>query len=117
MAAIDIIDPFPREVCDAFYAFIQAPSYVNRERIPYSKWVQMSVFLDQPDLKPENAADSNLKHQAKTEFELVNRQLYQRPKGKHSQSRYIVLESEAFDLIVNNTYSCYMLAETRHLWL
>ena len=61
----------------------------------------MSVFLDQPDLKPKNAADSNFKHQAKTEFELVNRQLYQRPKGKHSQSRYIVLESKAFDLIVN----------------
>ena len=60
MVAIDIIDPFPREVRDAFYAFIQAPSYVNWERIPYSKWVWMS------DLKPEKAADSNLKHQAKT---------------------------------------------------
>ena len=46
MVAIDIIDPFPREVRDAFYAFIQDPSYVNQEHIPYSKWVRMSVFLD-----------------------------------------------------------------------
>jgi hypothetical protein len=62
-AIIATIVPFPSDVHIAFQAYIQSPEYVNRERIPYSKWRQMHIFLDNPALKPENPTDSNLKHE------------------------------------------------------
>lgn len=100
-AIIATIVPFPSDVHIAFQAYIQSPEYVNRERIPYSKWRQMHIFLDNPALKPENPTDSNLKHRALIEFQLINNRLYRLPDKTHKEPRYVVPESEAFDIIVN----------------
>jgi hypothetical protein len=100
-AIIATIVPFPSDVHIAFQAYIQSPEYVNRERIPYSKWRQMHIFLDNPALKLENPTDSNLKHRALIEFQLINNRLYRLPDKTHKEPRYVVPESEAFDIIVN----------------
>jgi hypothetical protein len=94
------VDPFPPSIRTEFSQWIEAPGYTNRERIPYTKWVRMQVFLDDKDLKPENAADSNTKFRALTEFELINRRLHRKPDAKHELPRYAVPGSEAFDLVV-----------------
>jgi hypothetical protein len=61
----------------------------------------MHIYLDHPDLKPETPADSNLKHRALTDFQLIHNHLYQNPDKIHQEPRYAVPESEAFDLIIN----------------
>jgi hypothetical protein len=35
------------------------------------------------------------------EFELINKKLYRKPNSKFPNPRYVVLESEAFDTIIN----------------
>lgn len=75
-AVIASINPFPNDVRIAFQEFIQEPNYVNRERIEYSKWQRLHVFLAEPDLKPKNATDSRLRYRAYAEFELINNKLY-----------------------------------------
>jgi hypothetical protein len=100
-ATIASINPFPSDVRLAFQEYIQSEGYVNRERIEYSKWRQMHIFLDNPTIKAENAVESNLKHRALTEFELISNKLYQKPTKAYITSRYVVPESEAFDLIIN----------------
>ena len=61
----------------------------------------MYLYLDIPDLKPENLTDSRLKYHVQIEFQLVNNKLFQRPDSKFLNPRYTVPESEAFDTIVN----------------
>ena len=99
-ATIESINPFPNDVRTAYQAYIQSPQYSNRERIEYSKWRQLHFFIDDPTLKPTTPTESRLKHRALTEFELVNNKLYKRANSKHL-ARYIVPESEAFDVIIN----------------
>lgn len=60
-AVVALINPFPNDVRIAFQTYIQAPGYVNRERIPYEKWNRMHIHLDTPDLKPDKPTDSRLK--------------------------------------------------------
>lgn len=55
--AITSINPFPNNMRTAFQAYIQDPHHVNRERIPYSKWQKMHLFIDDPTLKPENPSE------------------------------------------------------------
>ena len=43
----------------AFQAYIQSPAYINRERIEYSTWRQLHVFLDISDLKAKNQTESD----------------------------------------------------------
>ena len=59
----------------------------------------MHVFLDSPALKPEDRADTNLKHRALTEFELYQNKLYRSPDKRHLDRRYFIPQSEAFDVI------------------
>jgi hypothetical protein len=68
---------------------------------PHSKWRQMHIFIDDPTLKAENSMESNLKHRALTEFHLINNRLYRNANSIHKEPRYVVPESEVFDLIVN----------------
>ena len=101
----DRVDPFPPAIRVAFTSMISAPGYVNRERMSYSKWHRIQVFLDQPDLKAENSKDRDIKHLAKRFYELSNdRKLYRRPNIKHIEPRYVILESEAFNLIIYKYY-------------
>jgi transposase InsO family protein len=101
MATTASINPFPNDVRSAFQDYIHQPEYSNRARIPYANWRQMHIFLDTPDQKPENSTESNLKHRALTEFELINNRLYRQSDKKYPDPRYVVPESEAFDTIVN----------------
>ena len=100
-ATIELINPFPNDVRIAFQSYIKDPNYVNRERIPYEKWHRMHEHLDMPNLKPDNPADSRLKHRAHMEFQLVNNKLFRRADSKFLNVRYVVPESEAFDTIAN----------------
>lgn len=101
MAAIASINPFPNDVRLAFQAYIDGPGYNNRERLPYEKWRQMHIYLDNPTLKPEGATESSLKHRALTEFELQNNKLYRQSNARHPNPRLVVPESEVFDTIAN----------------
>jgi hypothetical protein len=100
-STIASINPFPNDTRTAFQTSIQRPGYSNRERIPYEKWRQIHIYLDNPSLKAEGASESRLKHRALTEFQLINNKLYRNPDKAHLRPRYVVPESEAFDLIVN----------------
>ena len=100
-AIVASINPFPSDIRAAFQSYIQAPKYVNRERIPYEKWHQMHIHLDNPHLKPDNPIDSRLKHCVHTEFQLINNKLYRKPDSKFLNPQYAVLESEAFDAITS----------------
>lgn len=95
------VNPFPKEVRDAFKVFINKPKYVNRERINYPIWHRIQVFLDNPTIKPRDQRDSRLRTRAYAEFELINRKLYRKSYGKFKQPRYVVPPSEAFDTIAN----------------
>ena len=96
-----LINPFPNDVRSAFKAYIESPTYTNRERIEYTKWRQLHILLDNPDRKPRNPAESRLKHRAFSEFELINNRLHRKPDSKHPEPRYVVPENEAFDTIAN----------------
>jgi hypothetical protein len=98
---ITSINPFPNDVRTAFQTYIQSPGYSNRERIPHAKWRQLHIFIDAPHLKPENPVESRLKHCALTEFHLINNRLYRNSDATHKEPRYVVLESVAFDLNIN----------------
>jgi hypothetical protein len=95
------INPFPNDVRFQFQSYIQDPDHVNRERIEYEKWRQLHIFLDNPTLKPTTPAESRLKCRAFAEFELNNDKLYRKADIIHQNPRYVVPESEAFDLIIN----------------
>jgi hypothetical protein len=103
MATIAAINPFPNDVRAAFDSYIKSPQYSkrNRERIPYAKWCQMRIFLTNPTLKPQNPTESNLRHRALTDFHLIDEKLYQNYDTAHKEPRYVVLESEALDLIIS----------------
>jgi hypothetical protein len=66
--SIASINPFPNDVRIAFQSYIQGPNYVNQERIPYAKWRQLHIFINNPDLKLENPTKSRLKHRVLTKF-------------------------------------------------
>ena len=100
-ATIASINPFPRDVRNAFQDYIQDPQYNNRKHIPYPKWRRIYIFLDDPSIKPENPADSNLKHRALTEFELVNNKLYRQIDTKYLIQQLVVPENNAFNTIIN----------------
>jgi hypothetical protein len=85
------INPFPNDVRIAFQAYIQEPSYINRERIEYSKWRQLHIFLNDPTLKPTTPAESRLRHCAQMEFQLINNKLYRRPDSKFPNPRYVIV--------------------------
>ena len=95
------IVPFPNDVRTAFQTYVQGISYINRERIEYSKWRQLHFYLNDPIIKAENPAESRLKHRALTEFQLINKRLYRNPNAIHKEPRYVVPESEAFNLITH----------------
>ena len=95
------INPFPQDVRTAFQTYIHSFSYVNRERLDYLKYQQLLLYLQNPLLKPATQVESRLKHRAQTEFMLIHNKLYRKPDSKFQSPRSIVLESEAFDTIVN----------------
>jgi hypothetical protein len=101
IATVTSINPFPNDARLAFQSYIQDPDYINRERIPYAKWRQMHIFIDDPALKPANPAESNLKYRATTEFHLTHNKLYKNSDSRFQEPRYVVPESEAFDIIIN----------------
>ncbi len=65
------------------------------------KWRELHILLDNPDQKPQTQAESRLKYRAFTEFELINNRLYKQPDSKFPNPRYVVPESEVFDIIAN----------------
>jgi hypothetical protein len=64
IATVTSINPSPNDVHLAFQSYIQDPDYINRERIPYAKWRQMHIFIDDSTPKPANPTESNLKYRA-----------------------------------------------------
>ena len=62
----------------------------------------MYIFLDNPQLKPENQIDSRLKSRTLSEFELIANKLYRRPTTLYPDlPRLVVPESEVFDTVVH----------------
>ena len=98
---IAYINPFPQDVRTAFQTYIHSFTYVNRERLDYLKYQQLLLYLQNPLLKPTTQAESRLKHRAQTEFVLLHNKLYRKPDSRFQSPRAVVLESEAFDIIVN----------------
>lgn len=96
---LSTLNSFPIDVREAFQEFISAPNYINRERIEYTKWQQLHIYLDNTQLKPKTASEIRLKHRALTEFSLIANRLYRRPDIKFETPRYVVPEREAFDII------------------
>ena len=101
MATIAAINPFPNDVRAAFNSYIKSPQYCNREWIPYVKWCQMRTFLTDSTLKPQNPTESSLRHRTLTSFYLIDEKLYRNPNTAYKEPRYVVLESEALDLIIS----------------
>ena len=79
---------------------IQAPTYTNRERFSYAKWVRLQVFLDKPDLVPVDQPDRKIKFEALHEYELIDGKLHRRPDKTHSKPRKVVPLHDAFDALV-----------------
>ncbi|RFU28623.1 hypothetical protein B7463_g7723, partial [Scytalidium lignicola] len=101
MATVESINPFPNDVRFAFEELITAEDYINHQRITPQHWQRIHVFVDNPSLKPDPIqSDINLKHRAIAEFELINNKLHRRPDARHPEPRYVVQESEVFDLSV-----------------
>jgi CMP-N-acetylneuraminic acid synthetase len=61
----------------------------------------MYIFIDDPALKLANPVESNLKYRVTTEFYLTYNKLYKNSDSRFQEPRYIVPESEAFDIIIN----------------
>ena len=97
------INPFPNDVRTAFQAYIQSEDGSrtgNRERIILAKQQRIYTFLNSPHIKAIDAFDARLKHRALTEFHITRDKLYQNSNTTH-KARYVVQESEVFDLIIN----------------
>jgi hypothetical protein len=99
MATIGSINPFPNDVHTAFEEYINSNTYHNREQLPYEKWHQMHVLLDDPTIKPEDRETINLKHRTQLNFELIHNKLYRQKDKRHLNPRYVVPKSEVFDVI------------------
>jgi hypothetical protein len=95
------INPFPQDVRTAFQAYIHSFTYSNSERIDYSKYRQLLLYLQNPSMKPTNPIESRLKHRAQTEFMLLHNKLYYKPTARFQNPRCVILESNAFDTIIN----------------
>ncbi|KFY78648.1 hypothetical protein V499_02234, partial [Pseudogymnoascus sp. VKM F-103] len=52
-------------------------------------------------MKPTNPIESRLKHRAQTEFMLQHNKLYYKPTARFQNPRCVILESDAFDTIIN----------------
>jgi hypothetical protein len=52
-------------------------------------------------MKPANPIESRLKHRAQTEFMLLHNKLYYKPTTRFQNPRCVILESDAFDTIIN----------------
>jgi hypothetical protein len=100
-AKIASINPFPNDVRIAFDEYINSTNYINRERIEFNTWHQLHVYIEYPNLKTATQAQTRLKHRALADFELLDRKLYRRPTTGFPEPRYVVPESEAFDVIAN----------------
>ena len=99
MATIGSINPFPSDVRRAFEAFISSDTYHNHEQLSYERWQRIHIILSNPSLKPEDREGFNLKHRMQLHYKLINDKLYRQRDSKHQSPRYIVLQSEAFDII------------------
>ncbi|CEJ93248.1 hypothetical protein VHEMI08853 [[Torrubiella] hemipterigena] len=95
-----IFNPLPNDVRKAFDEFIHGSEFNNRERIEYSKWVRLHVHLDKSNLVPEPGKDSRLRYRAYEDFEFISKRLYRQPDQRFPNPRYVVPESEVFDIIV-----------------
>lgn len=95
------INPFPQDVRTAFQTYIHSLSYINRERMDYLKYCQLLYYLQNPLSKATNPIESQLKYRAQSEFMLQNEKLYYKPTTRFQNPHYVVLESEAFDTIIN----------------
>lgn len=92
---------FPRDARIAFDKFIHDRNYVNRSRLDPQKRDSICLFLNNPTLQPQNAAESNVKFRARTAFELIDNKLFRKSDIPTGASRYVVLEHEVFDLITD----------------
>ena len=78
---------FPPEVKGAFFDYITADRYINRERVPQAKLIRYSAFLDNPDLKPTDQIDSKIKFEARRYYELIDNRLYRQPDKTYPDPR------------------------------
>jgi hypothetical protein len=76
-------NPFPPEVKEAFFGYITADGYTNRERVPPAKIMRYLVFLNNPDLKPTDQVDSKIKFKARHFYELINDKLHRQHNKTH----------------------------------
>lgn len=93
-------NPFPPELKQAFLGYITEDGYTNRERVSQARIIRYSAFLENPDLKPSNQADSTMKFEARNSYELIDKKLHRKPDETHLQPRYVVPRNEACDIIV-----------------
>lgn len=77
--------------------------------------VKYTSFLMILILSHEIQQNSRLKHCAYTEFEPANNKLYRRAGFKILNSRYVVPESQVFDVIANEHPQGYSFESERHI--
>jgi hypothetical protein len=94
-------NPFPPEVKEEFFDYITADGYTNRERVPPTKIIRYSAFLDNPDLKPKDQIDSKIKFEARNFYELIDNTLHRQHDKTHPIPRCVVPQNKAFDIIVS----------------
>jgi hypothetical protein len=61
-AIIALINPFPNDVYNAFWDYINGINYSNWEHIEYHTWHQLHVYIEWPNLKRTTLTESKLKH-------------------------------------------------------
>jgi hypothetical protein len=94
-------NPFPPEVKEAFFDYITAGGYTNRERVPLAKIMRYLAFLNNLDLKPTDRSDSKIKFEARHFYELIDNRLHRQHDKTHPNPRYLVPQNKAFDIIVS----------------
>lgn len=94
-------NPFPYAVKEAFFDMITADDYRCKERVHPDKIRRYLNYLDDPSLKPRKGhpEDSKLRFDAFKFFEIIEGKLYRKPEGKYTESREVVYQNLAFDII------------------
>jgi hypothetical protein len=80
---------------------ITEDDYKCKERVHPDKIRRYLSYLNDPSLKPlkVHPQDSKLRFDAFKFFEIIKGKLYRKPEGKYTESREVVYQNQAFDII------------------
>lgn len=99
----DLFEPLEIE----FVKWAQSPIHTNKQRLTHEQRREYKSFLNNPDQKPRNQREHNMRHRARTNFILIDGQLFRKAgdelddpdKAAASTDRRVIMVEAAYTII------------------